>query len=145
MLREDNGDDPAFYGRFSLIATDQGVRGFLLALNDLCFAMAPKLKLDTWKVSGQPAATDEQAVRVAMASLAKHTLGEFVGQIGQSLASFDWRTSATPDLPEKMRRDKLVFRGSGGYKELRTQLLEHLADASGELGKTATRLLSEKK
>jgi N6-adenosine-specific RNA methylase IME4 len=41
---------------------------------------------------------------------------------------------------KEVRRSKLVFRGSGGYRELRTQLLEHLANRKDALGQTASRL-----
>ena len=135
-------DDPAFYGRFSLIATDQGVRGILQSFNDLCFAMAPKLKLDTCRIEGAPAATDEAAVATAIKSLAKHPLGDFINQIAKGLAGFDWRTSAIPDIAEALRRQKLVFRGGSGYKELRAQILEHLAASPGDLGRTAGRISS---
>ncbi len=75
-----------------------------------------------------------------MASLRKHRVASFVSEIAAALAKFDWRTSATPDLPEELRRAKLVFRGSGGYKEIRTQLLETLRAGDGDVADTATRL-----
>lgn len=134
-------DDPAFYGKFSLIITDQGVRGYLHVLNDLCFSRAPNLKLDTWRVDGSAAATDEAAVTTAMKSLAKHAVGEFITKLAKGLATFDWRTSSTPDLPEDLRRQKLVFRGGSGYKEIRIQLLEHLSDATGDVATAARRFV----
>lgn len=36
---------------------------------------------------------------------------------------FEWRTSRTPGLPEEARLRQAAYRGSGGYKELRRQLL----------------------
>jgi hypothetical protein len=41
-------EEPGFYSPMSLIATDQGVRGFLLAGNDICYLLAPRLKLNDW-------------------------------------------------------------------------------------------------
>ena len=75
------------------------------------------------------------------------TLGEqeflsFVEELCGQLVSFDWRASSAPDLDDELRRAKLVFRGSGGYKELRVQLLEHLAAMEeGPIKNAAGRLL----
>ena len=43
------GDDAAFYGEHSLISTDQGIRGFLFVVNDLCFVESQKLGLELWR------------------------------------------------------------------------------------------------
>jgi hypothetical protein len=136
-----NMEDPEFYGPFSLIVTDQGVRGFLHILNDLCFVTATKLDLRSWRVDrGSGAASDESAVTLAMRSLDRHAVAAFVKKIAKGLATFDWRTSAAPDLSEEQRRNKLVFRGSSGYKEIRVQLLDHLKDQSNDVGKAAEAL-----
>jgi hypothetical protein len=133
-------DDPEFYGPYSLIATDQGVRGFLQILNDVCFVAAPKLDLRSWRVEKSAAASDVNAVSLALRTLEKHSLASFVKKIAKGLSTFDWRTSATPRISEKERRDKLVFRGSSGYKEIRSQLLTHLANGNDDVGKIANTL-----
>jgi DGQHR domain-containing protein len=133
-------DDPAFYSSHSLLVTDQGVRGFLHVLNDLCFRRASKLDLRSWQVSRQAGANDADAVTLALTSLRKHQVASFVSDIAETLAQFDWRTSSTPDLTEDERRQKLVFRGSSGYKEIRTQLLEALRDGEGAVAETAAQL-----
>lgn len=135
-----NMDDPAFYSRFSLIVTDQGVRGYLYILNYLCFAMASKLDLRSWHTGESASASNEDAVSLALKSIAKHPSSEFVRNIAQGLASFDWRTGAAPELSEEERRQKLVFRGGSGYKELRIQLLEHLEGRGDELASIAKRV-----
>lgn len=135
------GDDLAFFGTHSLITTDQGVRGFLHVVNDLCYQRASALKLNTWLPDERSSADPIATVETSLKSLAGQDFANFVTSIGNALASFDWRTSSTPDLDEQKRRAKLVFRGSGGYKELRTQLLEHLTSADGDLGAAAKRLL----
>jgi hypothetical protein len=61
--------------------------------------------------------------------------------MANELATFDWRTSSDPSVTESERRDKLVFRGSSGYKEIRTQLLEHLSKSNSEIGQIAKRLV----
>lgn len=138
-VKED--DDPAFFGAYSLITTDQGVRGFLHVVNDLCYQRASVLRLNTWVPDDRSSANSVTAVKSSLKSLATQEFTHFVIEIGNALASFDWRTSSSPGLDDQRRRAKLVFRGSGGYKELRTQLLEHLALKDGDLASAAKRLL----
>lgn len=134
-------DDLAFYSPHSLIVTDQGVRGFLQILNELSYQRAAVLKLNTWLPDERSTANPVGAVERELNSLEKQDFTSFVREIGRAMATFDWRTSAAPGLEEGTRRAKLVFRGSGGYKELRLQLLEHLAAGQGDVAATAKRLL----
>lgn len=137
-------DDTAFYGPHSLITTDQGVRGHLHVVNDLCFVMASRLKLNDWMPGHRGAASAADAVSTALRSLHDQPVASFVRDIALGLSSFDWRTSSTPGLSDELRRMKLVFRGSSGYKEIRAQLLEHLTEAPGEVGPVAKRLLGRR-
>lgn len=123
----ENGDDPAFAGPYTLLNTDQGVRGVLYVTNDLCFVMADKLKLRDW-ANPDASATDEDAVSSALDSFnGEDELKAFLSEVAESLAKYDWRTASAPGLSEYDHSQKLVFRGSGGYRELRRQLLRHLA------------------
>lgn len=138
-------DDPAFYGDYSLISTDQGIRGLLFVVNDLCFVQSHQLGLAEWRwesVSGElrnkgAAATDEAAVAAAVKSFRKTDAAKFVCDITDGLASYDWRTSSTPEMRDDERMRQAVFRGSSGYKEMRRQLLKHLCDHKGKVGKAA--------
>lgn len=140
-------DDPAFYGDNSLIATDQGVRGFLFVVNDLCYwqAHARHLSLTEWRWEDVMAessdskidAMSEACVTAAIKSLRKTPIARFLDEIAEGLTSYDWRTSSASDLTEKERLQKAVLRGSGGYRELRQQLLFHLASQSGMVAKSA--------
>lgn len=132
--------DPAFYGPYTLLRTDQGVRGYLQVVNDICFLMAPQLELRSWQIEKHSSPSDENAVSLAIKSLAKHRVAKFVGAIAKGLEHFDWQTSGMPDLSEEDKRKKIVFRGSSGYKELRTQLLEALMKRPGDVGNAAIRL-----
>lgn len=132
--------DPAFYGPYSLINSDQGVRGYLHAVNDLCFITAPSLDLRSWRIEKQSPANDDDAVGLALNTLSKHRLAKFLKEIAVGLEPFDWHTSSTPDLPEKERLQAAAYRGSGGYKELRAQLLDFLARRQSDVGKAAARL-----
>ncbi|MGO7970899.1 DGQHR domain-containing protein [Rhizobium ruizarguesonis] len=137
-------DDPAFYGSNSLICTDQGVRGYLQVTNDLFYTVAPKQKLNKWLPDENSSANPIGSVENSLASLKQQEFSAFAIAVANKLASFDWRTSATPGLDEAKRRAKLVFRGSGGYKELRTQLLEHLATGEEQVADAALRLMGRK-
>jgi hypothetical protein len=134
-------EDLAFYGPHSLIVTDQGVRGFLHVLNDICFVLAPRLKLDTWISSEKPSANDLDAVNAEIKTLRKQPVADIVRELGEALATFDWRTSSASEISEDDRRQKLVFRGSSGYKEIRRQLLQHLSAQKNNVGRAAERLL----
>ena len=136
-------DDLAFDGSFSLINTDQGVRGYLHVVNDLCYRRASKLKLNTWLPNFRSSSNPIAAVDSLLASLPTQDFAAFVTSIATSLASFDWRTSSTPSLDEPLRRAKLVFRGSSGYKEIRTQLLEHIARSHSDVASTAQSLMDQ--
>lgn len=138
-------DDCAFYGKYSLLATDQGIRGLLQTANDLCYVSAEDLDLHGWdwetvysqRNARALAATDEGAVNLALYSLDGSRIGSFLEDLGEALSSYDWRTSSTPGLSEEQRLKQAVFRGSSGYKEIRHQLLAHLAKSTGAVGKAA--------
>lgn len=145
---EDEGDQ-AFYGSNSLIATDQGIRGFLSVVNDLCFVMSDDLELDEWsweivngvrKKSSKQSAVEEQQVAMAIASLQGSDIEIFLTALSCGLATYDWRTSSTSGLTNEERLRQAVFRGSSGYKELRRSLVTHLVGARGDVGRAAKRV-----
>ena len=134
-------DDLAFYSPNSLLATDQGVRGFLHVLNDLFYQRAAAMKLNDWRPDDRSSADPLTSVERELEALENQEFTGFVSEIVTRLASFDWRTSSAPELSNELRRAKLVFRGSSGYKELRAQLLEHLECGTGDVQATAKTLL----
>lgn len=135
--------DAAFIGPYSLIATDQGVRGFLQIINDVTYFSAAKWKLNEWYSENSSTAADVEAVTQAVKSFEKTAAASPLKALIKSLSLFDWRTSGTPDLEEKIRRGKLVFRGSGGYKELRLQLLEHIERSGGDFVDLAVKIRTQ--
>jgi DGQHR domain-containing protein len=137
-------NDAAFYGQYSLINTDQGVRGYLQVINDLCYLQAARLGLNQWRPNERSSADPVSSLADSLKTLREQPFVQFVRSIATSLASFDWRASSAPGLDETIRRAKLVFRGSGGYKELRTQLFEHLAAGASEAKDIAQRLVAPK-
>lgn len=135
-------DDLAFEGRFSLLNSDQGVRGFLHVTNDLCVLASDQLRLRAWVDEDVEGTVSAHAIAEALKSLEDQPVRGFVRTLGEHLATFDWRTSSTPGLPEDERAVKAGFRGSGGYKELRRHLLRHLAATSDPYASLATEAVS---
>jgi len=128
----EQGSDRAFTSRYSLLATDQGVRGVLQVTNDMFYVAANKLQLSRWRWVGgyNEDFISEKAVTDALDSLRKlPALPGFLEKTAAALTQFDWRTSSTPELEDTKRTAQMVFRGSGGYKELRRQLLVLLRSA----------------
>lgn len=134
--------DPAFYGPHTLLTTDQGIRGLLHVTNDICYIRANELKLQAWVTDGEAGASDEEAVRAALGSLKNQPVADFLEQIAKGLAKYDWRTSSAPDLSEAERMRKAALRGSGGYRELRQDLLKLLVNEGKVVGKAAKEVLS---
>lgn len=125
---EDLGDlDPAFAGSQTLTNTDQGVRGVLAVTNDLCYLRAEVLNLPEWESETLDEALAESAIDKALGTLKVEKGGKFVAAIAEALASYDWRTSAAPGLKDEEKQAKARFRGGTGYREIRADLLRHLA------------------
>lgn len=125
--RKSTDPDPAFSGDYSLLNADQGVRGVLTVTNDLCFLEADPLRLRDWGSSEVRQDSDEKEVSAQLELLAKQPVARLLAEIANGLATFDWRTYGTPDLDEEARLRAAAYRGSSGYKELRRQILAHLA------------------
>ena len=142
-LREvENNGDPAFDGPHTLLNTDQGVRGVLYITNDFCFVLSDKLKLQKWVMPELETVSSEENSKTALNDLKKQPVASFLALIADSLADYDWRTASTPELSQDEKTQKLAFRGSGGYKELRRQLLRHLSKTE-ELGPIAEVVLEQ--
>ena len=123
--------DPAFSGSFSLLATDQGVRGYQHVVNDLVYIRHQPLGLANWYDQGD---IDDMSADniVEVAKTIPSSVRDFLEGIAEGLATYDWRTSRFPGLSEDQRLAKAAFRGSGGYKELRDQLVGHLKAAPSD-------------
>ena len=121
--------DAAFTSPYSLLNRDQGIRGLLYITNDLCYVRADDLRLRDWVSDQDASAVDERAVATALESLKdRQEVNQFLEAIADSLVRYDWRTSSAPGLTEDQRTLKAALRGSGGYRELRRQLLRHLSN-----------------
>jgi hypothetical protein len=130
--------DQAFAGPHTLLSTDQGVRGVLYVTNDLCYVQCDQLDLVGWGSGEDLGASEPAAVSRALDSLAEEPLIRgFLEGMAYGLAKYDWRTASAPGLSDEEKTAKLAFRGSGGYKELRRQLLDQLSREPGGVGEAA--------
>lgn len=124
--------DAAFAGIYSLLSTDQGVRGFLQVSNDLSFELAEQLDLDSWYRDGPSEATNNKEVSEAVLELGSlQKISAFVRDLCRATAQFDWRSLATPDLTEAERNQQALYRAGSGYREVRRNLLLHLSKVTG--------------
>lgn len=130
---QDESQDLAFSGAHSLLATDQGMRGIFLVFNDLCYAMSAELELTAVQLVTEPMPqVDNELVSKALRMFEDQPVGAFIEDVARALAKFDWRSPAADGLSEAARTAKMAFRGSGGYGELRRQLVMLLTKADSE-------------
>ena len=126
--------NPAFAGTYSLLATDQGVRGFLQVANDVSFSLVDELDIASWLPPDRTSTTMADEVDAAVQLLRTGSQSaKFVSDFCECVATFDWRTQATPDLPEETRNRQALYRTGTGYREVRRQLLLHLAKQPNQL------------
>ena len=116
----------------SMLNSDMGVRGFLYVLNDLCFVRAKQLKLRMWKLDIEESdGTLNSNITMALSSLREQPImAGFISELMETLVQYDWRSSKEPNLTPEEHRLKARFRGSGGYRELRQELLHHIIGSS---------------
>ena len=151
VLREHNqvapglsegGKDPAFFGANNLLNQDQGARTLLQVVNDLCFKQANELELHHWKAPEYKDEPDYEQITASIKSLRKNQkIFRFLKQLSERLSSYDWRASSAPGLSEEQTTLKKSFRGSGGYKELRKDVLTHISKGRGPIALTAREIL----
>ena len=126
--------DPAFAGTYSLLATDQGVRGFLQVANDISFSLVDELDIVSWLPPDRSSATMVEEVNASLQLLREGPeSAKFVRDFCERVAEFDWRTLATPGLSEETRIRQALYRTGTGYREVRRQLLLHLANQPHQL------------
>ena len=97
------GLDAAFTGRYSMLATDQGVRGFLQVCNDISYELRHDIPFNDWQRSTSAEATNEQEVSEALQLLREHNdISNFIEGLTKDIAVFDWRSAVTPRLPTEV-------------------------------------------
>ena len=135
-------NDLAFYGRNNLINSDQGIRAILQIVNDFFFIRADELELHQWGGNHLKLENDFKNISNCIESLKKEmNIYNQLEILSDCLALYDWRTSNSPNLDESQRIRKASFRGAGGYKELRKDVLEHIKSSSESLGEIAESII----
>lgn len=133
----ENNNDQVFFGKFSLISTDQGVRGYLNIINDFCYLNSNDLSIRkiNWSIDEELKEDyiDPKDVTQCLLDLEQMPIASFIEQICKELVKFDWRTSSAPGLSDERRRNQMLFKGSSGYKEIREQLLILLSKSDNQL------------
>ena len=130
--------DPAFAGRYSMLATDQGVRGFLQVCNDVSYQNRTHIPFSEWIRPLEADATDVVEVGDALEDLVQQDpINDFLETLTRDIADFDWRSAVTPGIPRDVEIFQSRYRGGSGYKQVRMQLLRHLAQ-NGSLGIAAS-------
>lgn len=127
---------PGFESKESLLATDQGIRGLLDVANLVLCSLYSELKESyfSWRYDevGEGGCEDIDAL-IASLEKSKLAFAEMTMRLMDLLAEFDWRgynaQFAADEENEKMR--KAGFRGSGGYKLIRNELLKHIRQRVG--------------
>lgn len=125
----DPAHDPAFAGPHTLLSSDQGMRAYHQALNDLVYVAAVDLDLASWE-SGLP--SDDvslEAISFELESFSSTTIYPLIEAVAAAMASFDWRNAKADGLDRDQLISKQALRGTGGYKLLRERLLDHLSAA----------------
>ena len=124
---EPPGHDPAFAGRYSILATDQGVRGFLQVCNDISYESRHSVPFGNWQRPTSAEATNVREVSEALEDLRqKPEINDFILSLTSQISAFDWRSAATPGLPTEVESFQSRFRAGSGYRQVRLQLLRHL-------------------
>ena len=126
--------DPAFAGRYSILASDQGVRGFLQVCNDISYQCRHQIAFGSWWRPISAEATDLGEVSAALQELRQEeNISSFIKRLTEDISLFDWRSAVTPGLEPDAEMFQSRYRGGSGYKQVRFQLLRHLADSGSPL------------
>lgn len=114
------------------------------------FATSGELPLQEWKFDEADVSDNDTngisstLLDKAIKSLFNETeIVNFIDLITKELAEFDWRSASSDSLSDEQKTTKLVFRGSGGYRELRRQLLKHLMKEKEKIGRVAQELYAQ--
>lgn len=127
---DDDAYEPGMFDKKSLLNSDQGVRSLLLLLNELCVINVDRYDFYEWEPVQGAGAFSEDSIDDELERIPDFKFSSLLEQFSKTLSKYDWRTSAGPGLSEKEVHDKKIFRGSGGYVELRKDILKFCLDHS---------------
>lgn len=134
--REPSGRAALFSGADTLLASDQGARGFLCVMNDLLWVAHEQnvVSLTGWEWVRKPKMNDQQAIADGLDSLRRELpiVVKFVRSVCLCLAGFDWRMSSALAPTDAQYARQASYRGSSGYREIRRNMLVHLRDSKSD-------------
>jgi DGQHR domain-containing protein len=124
-----------FAGKYSLLSTDQGVRGYLTIMNDMCYSASDSINFSNIKMEEEinEEIIDDKDVDKALKHFHNHESRDYIFNIAKELKKFNWRASSDPSLSDAQKNAQSVYRGGSGYKILRENLLEILSESKNQL------------
>lgn len=142
------GRDPvrALQDKTSMLNQDMGVRALLTVANEIFFENAEHWRLHTWDVgSGDDDDGEAGEVNAALDSLQLSSFRPRLRELANGLARFDWRSADGPEVgkeTEEVQIRKRSYRGSGGYAQLRTDVMRAVAELNNlQAGRAADDIL----
>ena len=134
----DSDTDLAFVGHHNLLNQDQGIRTLMQVINDLFYVNVDELQLHSWHGPQDSSSDGHEIISEAIRLFSQERkVNTFMKLLAEAISSYDWRASGYPGLSVLERTHKASFRGSGGYRELRRDLLAHLARGPSEISESA--------
>lgn len=133
--------DIAFESKYCMLNHDQGIRGLLDVSNNVFCALYNDLK-EEYLALGDADILDYSGYMRTIKGLAPN-LSKVIDEMSGLLAQYDWRTYDSAQLSDEERRIKAGFRGSGGYKLIRQDLMVFLGRTDNALLKKAIKIVSE--
>lgn len=114
-----------------LITSDQGVRAVLFTYNDILVEANQALKLESLTSSPHSEPVDDSEIAEALLSISEHSgLVTIINDLARAIVAFDWLPFDYENLSPPQQRQKAGYRGSGGYKLLRQDLMDHVSESS---------------
>lgn len=123
-----------FSGPDSLLASDQGVRGYLCVINDILWQAHANnfISLTGWAWERGSKMSDQEAISNALETLRNQLPQpiETIQSLCTCLSDFDWRMSSALSQSDAQYTQQAAYRGSGGYKEIRRKMLAHIRESA---------------
>ncbi|WP_312789269.1 DGQHR domain-containing protein [Sphingobacterium sp.] len=139
-----NKKEPALYSRDSLLNQDQGIRVILHLLNDFLFINYDNLKLYEFYLE-YAEGSDVDIISEAISKIKNIEIGQYLRTLSKEIIKYDWRSfnskSISKDNNSQLKQKKAGFRGSGGYKVLREDVLTFLSKENSTISEDAKLIL----
>src|SRR5204862_5454848 len=107
-LKKPSLSDFAFTSKYSLLASDQGVRGILHVFNDIFFVASKDLALESWQFGSFFEDEDITNENIGEAILSiPRPIGKMMMTIAEAIIEFEWQNSSAPDLSREASLKKM--------------------------------------